>query len=290
MPWTDLGLHALALLLYPGLVALAAAGLLAEAGAAWALVPERGGLLPAARSMLAGLVPRTGMRTLPPLAVIAAVLALLAATQVAAPLNPVPAPERNLLVAGMALAATAWLTWAWGWTRPQIDPGLLLLVQVCWLVALLTPAIVPENLRPQVLGAVMVRELLPLKIAATVLYALCLPVLLQLIHESAPQGLPGASGRGRPGLEQAGFSVVRVLLWLPYCGLFSSLFFPPAGDDLVGALRFAGTTIGVGALSIVLAAYLTRRPAAATRRVYLRLVAPFAAFTVLVAILTAILS
>jgi hypothetical protein len=194
------------------------------------------------------------------------------------------------LVAGMALAATAWLTWAWGWTRPQIDPGLLLLVQVCWLVALLTPAIVPENLRPQVLGAVMVRELLPLKIAATVLYALCLPVLLQLIHESAPQGLPGASGRGRPGLEQAGFSVVRVLLWLPYCGLFSSLFFPPAGDDLVGALRFAGTTIGVGALSIVLAAYLTRRPAAATRRVYLRLVAPFAAFTVLVAILTAILS
>lgn len=290
MPWADLGARTLGLLVYPGLLALAVVGLLAEAGAAWALVPERGGPLPAARSVLAGLLPERGARGLPPLAGIAAVLALLAASQVAAPLSPVPAPERNLLVAGLALVATGWLTWAWGWTRPQIDPALLLLVQACWLVALLAPAVVAENLRPQVLGAVVVRQLLPLKLAATLLYALCLPVLLQLIHEAAPQGLPGAAGRGRKSLEQAGFSGVRVLLWLPYCALFSSLFFAPGADDPIGLLRFAGTTAGAAAIAIALAANLTRRPAATTRSLYLRLVAPFAAFTLLVAILTALLS
>lgn len=289
MPWSELGLYSVGLLVYPGLLALALLGFFAEAGAAWALVPERGGPLPAARSMLAGLRPRPGLRTLPPLAGIAAVLTLLAATQVAAPLSPVPAPERNLLVAAFALAATGWLTWAWGWTRPQIDPGLLLLVQVCWLVALLAPAVVPENLRPQVLGGVVVRQLIPLKVAASVLYLLCLPVLLQLIHEAAPQGLPGAAGRRRPGLEQAGFSAVRILLWLPYCGLFSSLFFPP-GEDPAGLARFAATTAGAALVAIGLAAHLTRRPAAATRAIYLRLVAPFALFTLLVAILTAVLS
>ena len=290
MPWRELILNTAALLLYPGALSLLVIGLLAEAAAAWALVPERGGLGPAARSMIRGLLPGwERARTLPPLSGAAGLLAFLAATQVAVPLNPLPASERNLLVATIALAGTAWLTWTWGWNRREADPRLMLVAQMAWLVALLAPAIEPQNLRPQALGSIVVPALLPLKLAAGLLYLLCLPALMQLIPEAAPQGLPGAAGRKRPGLEQAGFGLVRVLMWLPYCGLFASLYFPPAGDDALGLLRFAVITMGAAMVAVSIAANLVRRHRGATRILYLRIVGPFAVFTALVAILTLLL-
>jgi hypothetical protein len=280
-----------ALLLYPGALALLAVGAVAEWAAAWALLPEQSGPVIAARSLLASLRPRPEAlrpRTLPPLSGSAALLALLASTQVAAPFNPLPAADRNLLVATLALAGTAWLTWTWGWHRAAADPRLMLAVQLSWLVALLGPAIVPENLRPQALGAVAVPGLLPLKLAAGLLYLLCLPALVQLLPEAAPQGLPGAAAEER-GLEQAGFGVLRVLLWLPYCGLFASLYFPPASDDPLGLLRFALLTWGAAAIAISVAANLARRDAAAARRAYLRVMAPFGVLTLLLALATAFL-
>ena len=280
-----------ALLLYPGLVALLLVGVVAEWAAAWTLLPEASGPYGAARRLLASLRPRPeALRPLmvPPLSGAAALLALLAASQVAVPFNPLPAADRNLLVSALALTGTAWITWTWGWHRAAADPRLMLAVQLSWLVALLGPAIVPENLRPQVLGAVAVPGLLPLKLAAGLLYLLCLPALVQLLPEAAPQGLPGAAAEER-GLEQAGFGVLRVMLWLPYCGLFASLYFPPASEDPLGLLRFALLTWGAAAIAISVAANLARREAAAARRAYLRVVAPFGLFTLLLSLLTAFL-
>src|SRR5438270_6374340 len=146
MPWTEIAQHGLALAIYPGLVAGAVLGLLLEIAAAWALVPGRGGLVPAARRVLTMLRPRRG--GFPVYSAAAALLALAAATQLAAPFNPVPATDRNLLVAGIALIGAAWLLWTWGWSREELEPGLMLSVQLCWLVALLVPAIQPETFKP----------------------------------------------------------------------------------------------------------------------------------------------
>jgi hypothetical protein len=276
-----------AMLAYPGLAFLCLAGGLAELGATWALVPERGGPVAAARTLAAALRPASA-RALPPLAAIACLLISLAAAQLAAPFNPVAPGNRNLLVAVVGLSAAAWLTWGWGWRRPNLEPALLVAVQGCWLFAVLAPAVVPENLRPQVLGAMAVPSLLPLKLACGGLYLLCLPVVLQLIPEAAPQGPPGATGRARRSVEQAGFGVVRLLLWLPYCGLFASLFFAPTIDDPVGLLRFFGVSAGAAAIAIAIASNLVRRPPAATHHLYMRLVLPFAGATVLLALLTAL--
>jgi len=107
MPWTEIGQNGLALLLYPGLVAGALLGLLLEVASAWALVPGRGGLLPAARRVLLVLRPRGG--GFPLYSALAGVLAIIAASQLAAPFNPLPATDRNLLVAGIALIGSGWL-------------------------------------------------------------------------------------------------------------------------------------------------------------------------------------
>jgi len=283
-------LYSFGLLVFPGAAAAVAVGLAAELGAAWALRPAAG-LAGAARSLAAALRPRPEAlrrRTLPPLAGAAGLLSLLAATQVAAPFSPVAAGDRNLWVAAAALAAGGWITWTWGWNRAGVRPRLMLAVQLAWLVALLGPALVPQNLRPPALGAVAVAGLVPLKLAAAILYLLCLPALLQLIPEAAPQGPPGGPA-GAAGLEQAGFTAVRILLWLPYCGLFASLYFPPSGDDALGLLRFALLTWGAGAIAASVAAIVARRGGGATRVLYLRLAFPFAVFTLLLALLTAAL-
>jgi hypothetical protein len=274
---------AVALLLYPGALALAVTGLAAETVAAWALVPDRGAGV-AARSTLAAL--REVFPVLPTLPSAAALLALLSATQVAAPLNPLPAQERNTLVAAAALMGASWLGWAWGWGRRRADARLGLAVHVCWLLAVLLPSIAPENLRPQVLGGITVPGLLPLKIACGALYLACLPALLQIIPETAPQGIPGEARRGRGSPDEAGFSLVRGLLWMPYCGLFASIFFPASGDDPFGVLRFALLVAGSGGLAIAMAANLGRRSPGVTQALYRRLALPFAAFTVAVALLT----
>ena len=287
---TQLLQQVVAILVYPGALTLLLIGLGAEVGAAWVLAPERAGLIPVTRALLAGLLPapRLGW-TLPPLAGAGVLMALLASTQVAIPFNPLPPADRNLLVAMMALVGTAWITWTWGWHRRAADPRLMLVVQFAWLVALLAPAVVQENLRPQVLGAVLVPALLPVKVSAAILYLLCLPALLQLLPETAPQGLPGASGPGRPSLEQAGFGALRGLLWLPYCGLFASLYFPPSGDEVLGVLRFLLIALGAAAIAVSLAARLVRRAAGSTRTLYLRVVGPFALFTLAVSVLSALL-
>jgi hypothetical protein len=289
LPWGEIGLHSLALAAYPGAVTLLLLGALAEWAAAWALLPESGGLLAAGRKLLVGLRPAGRARGLPALATAAALLTLLAATQAAFPLNPVPAGERNLLVAAIALASAGWAAWAWGWDRPELNPRLVLAVQAAWLVAVFAPAVVPENLRPEALGAVLVNKLLPLKVACGLLYLLCLPVLIQLLPEAAPQGLPAASGRPAAELDAAGFAVVRVMLWLPYCALFASLFFPPASDDPQGLLRFLGLTAGGAAIAIAVAGVLVRRGPATRAHVYGWIVVPFAWITVGLAMLTAAL-
>ncbi|HLQ62730.1 MAG TPA: hypothetical protein VK131_12795 [Candidatus Acidoferrales bacterium] len=276
MPWADLGLHTLALVAYPGGLTLLAAGLLAEAGAG--LVLGRGGWLPSARLLLRAATPH-------PLAVGAALFALLAATQIAAPFNPVPAPQRNLLVALAALAGAAWGVWVWAWERRRFDAGLLLVAQAAWLVALLAPTVEVQSLRPQALGAVFVTYLLPLKVACAVLYLLCLPALIQLLPELAPEGMYGSPGRRR-GVEEAGFGALRLMLWLPYCGLFTSLFFAPPADDAAGLLRFGLLTLAAAAAAVGLTAVLLRLGPGSGRALYVRVVGPLALGVALLAVVT----
>lgn len=265
----DLALHLMALLLYPGGLLVLAVGLMAEAAAGLALAGA--GLrdaLTAPLRRLAGVATRASV-----LRLAAPLLAVLAAAQLAAPLNPVSPVERNLLVAAIALAAAAWLGWARAWAAA--GARLTLLAQVCWLVALLAPAMLSETLRPQALGAVVVPAALPLKVAAALLFLACLPALLRL----------PASGDGGPDEEAA---VIRPLLWLPLCGLFVSLVLPPGADDLGGIARFVAATLVVAGITIWLAALTARAPALG--RLYPRLLPPLAAAVLGLAAVTSFLT
>lgn len=285
MPWTLIAQHGLALLLYPGLLAGAVLGLLLEVASAWALVPGRGGLVPTARRVLQVLRPRRG--GFPLYSALAGLLALIAASQLAAPFNPVPATDRNLLVAGMALIGSGWLLWTWGWNREEVHPRLLLLVQLCWLVALLVPAIEPQTLKPQTLANIQLNPGLPVKVACALLYLMCLPALLNLIPESAPQGVPGGAGRRAGGAEGAGFGALRLLLWLPYCGLFVSLFFPPGGDDVADLFRYLGLVAATAAIAVAIALNLIVRGAGFTHRFVTMVVTPFGWITLGLGMLSA---
>lgn len=286
MPWGDLARHAFALAVYPGALAMLILGLIAEVGAAWALVTERRGFRAAAGSVIAELRPGAFNRLPAPVAGGGWLLAMIAATQMAVPFNLVPAGERNLAVAAIALAGASWAAWTWGWGRREFRPRLMLIVQACWLVAVLAPAGVAENLRPQALGQLLVPAQLPVKVAAGILYLLCLPALLQMIPEAAPQGVPGATGRRRTDAEAAAFGILRVLLWPVCCELFASLFFPPPGDDLLGVLRLLAEVAGTAVVAIALGVLLTRRRAEATRRLYMRVGAPFAVVVLATGMLT----
>lgn len=281
MPWSLLGLNGIALLAYPGLIAAMVIGVVAEVVASWALVPERGGLLPAARGLLARGRPDE-KRGFPTLSLIAALLALVAGIQLAAPFNPVPPADRNLLTAAFALAGTAWLTWSWGWSRGEVSPRLMVAAQSAWLIALLVPAVLPQNLHPQALGNSALPVQVPLKVAGALLYLMCLPALLHLIPEGAPQGVPGSAGPRPPGLEGTGFSLLRVLLWLPYCGLFVTVYFPPAQEPVtfVSVVTFLALVAGCAAIAVAMAVNLIYRGADFTRRFYLNAVLPFAWITV----------
>jgi hypothetical protein len=270
MPWGELALNTVALLVYPGLLACLVLGLAAETAAAWAL----GGGPP----VISQLWPALRNRTLPPLAAAAALLVLLAASQLALPFSPLPATERNLLVAAIAILSAGWLAWSWGWwhARQLLDARLVLVVQACWLVALLAPALVAQSLRPRVLGAVLLLSQLPLKILAAALFLVCLPVLLHLLPEAAPEGVPGSGEGAGKGPEGTGFAAVRALLWLPLCGLFASVFVPPAGDDARDLVAFAAVTLGAAGAAILLAMALTRWRLLPARLLYLRVAAPVA--------------
>jgi hypothetical protein len=261
----QLATHVAALLLYPGLVTMAVFGSAAES--IWVRVSEKRWVLP----------------EFPwhrPSAVLAtvALASMLASVQLSAPFNPVPSDERNLIVAAIALGLTVWAELALG-IELFSEPGLLLVVQCCWLVAVLGPAVEPQSLRPQVLGAVLVPSLLPLKVASGALYLLCLPALLK----QWPLPRPGER-RARLRLD-----AMRVLCWWPYCGLFATLYFPPAPADLLGVARFLGLSLAAGAFCVLAGWFLGRRGAAPARAVYRRAIAPFAGLVLGLVVLTSLL-
>jgi hypothetical protein len=259
---STLATHALALAFYPGFLTCAVFGGLAEV--VWFSITAGGWSRPE--------LPRR--RPTPVLATVL-VCSILAAVQLAAPLNPVPSEERSVVVAAIALAFTAWAELALT-VELVAEPRLLLIVQFCWLLAVLGPAVQPETLRPQVLGNVLVPALLPLKIACGALYLLCLPALLRL-WPFAPPG----DRRTRRRLD-----VARALCWFPYCGLFTTLFFSPPGDDVLGLLRFFGITSIVAGLLMGLGFVMQRRGAALARGLYTRAIAPYALVVLLVAVVT----
>jgi len=247
-----LATHALALVLYPGALTTVIFGALAEIG--WTRITSGGWSWPN--------LPRR--RPTPVLATVL-VCSLLAVVQLAVPFNPVPSEERSVVVAAIALAFIAWAELALT-VELLAEPRLLLIVQFCWLLAVLGPAVQPESLRPQVLGNVLVPALLPLKVACGVLYVLCLPALLRL-WPFVPKG----DRRTRQRLNAA-----RVLCWFPYCGLFTTLFFPPSDNDALGLLRFFGITALTAAVLIGVGAVMERRGAVVARGLYTRVITPFA--------------
>src|SRR3977135_974233 len=221
-----LATHTLALVIYPGLLTAAVFGWLVEA--AWMRITQGGLTWP----------DFTRRRPTPVLATVI-VCSILTDVQLAAPFNPVPSDERSVVVAAVALAFTVWAELALT-VELVAEPRFLLIVQFCWLLAVLGPAVQPESLRPQVLGNLLVPALLPLKAACGILYLLCLPALLRL-WPFVPKG----DRRTRQRLNTA-----RALCWFPYCGLFTTLFFPPSGDDVVGVLRFFGISAVVAIVLI----------------------------------------
>ena len=246
-----LATHAAALLLYPGLLTVAASGLVIEI--LWSVISRGSELLPRFRVSRPQVVH-----------VAVALLAVLAVTQTAAPFNPVPPPERNVIIAVVALGFAAWAELA---LDPELvgAPGLMFVIQACWVLAVLGPAIEPQSLRPQVLGNVLVPALIPVKVACGFLYLLCLPPLLRLWPVSPP-----ADRRGRPR-----FNTARALVWFPYCALFVTLFFPPQSDDVVGLARFAGLVAATAIVLVLAGTLLAQRGAERARGLYSRAVTPY---------------
>ncbi len=260
-----LATHSLALVVYPGLLTILIFGFAVEL--AWTRIVQGAWILPAAVREWRS-----------PVVATVALFAILVAVQLAAPFNPVPSAERNAIVAAIVLAFTVWAELAL--TVEFVPaPGLLLVIQFCWLLAVLGPAVQPESLRPQVLGNVLVSSLLPAKVASGFLYLLCLPALLRLWPLTPP-----SNRRSRPR-----FDAVRALCWLPYCGLFTTLFFPPSADDPLGVLRFFGITLAVAAFCIGAGGLMVRRGADAARGLYRQAVAPFAVIVLAVVVITSLL-
>ena len=257
--------HTVALLLYPGLLVMAAFGAVVELG--WLRLSADGWDWP--------VLPR---RRPSPVMATVALCSVLAAVQLAAPLNPVPGAERSVVLAAAGLAFTAWAELALS-VEYVAEPGLLLLVQVCWLLAVLGPAVQPESLRPQVIGNVLVPGLLPVKLACAFLYLLCLPPLLRLWPFA-----PASERRGKHRLDAG-----RILTWFAYCGLFTTLFITPSSDDVPGLLRFFGFDFLVAAIVIAIGMLMRRRGAAIARGLYVRVVAPYASLVLAIVVVTSIL-
>ena len=257
--------HAVALLLYPGLATMLAFGAVVEI--AWMRVSTREWERPVA--------PR---RRVTAVLATVALCSVLAAVQLAAPFNLVPGDERNVVLAVVALAFTTWAVLALT-VEFVAAPGLTLIVQLCWLLAVLGPAVQPESLRPQVLGNVLVPGLLPLKVACAILYLLSLPALLGLWPLTPP----------RDRRERRRLDAARILCWFPYCGLFTTLFLPPSPDDLTGVLRFFGITFLVAVAAMAVGLVLRWRGVAGARGLYMRAVAPFAGLVVVIVIGTSVL-
>jgi len=256
--------HAAALLVYPGLLTMVAFGALVEL--VWVRLRKRDWERPEQPRRRPG-----------PVVATVALCGVVAAVQTAAPLNPVLGEERSVVLAAVVLAFTAWAELALT-VEFVAEPGLLLVVQVCWLLSVLGPAVQPESLRPQVLGNVLVPGLLPVKIACAFLYLLCLPALLRLWPFA-----PVADKRVRQRLDAG-----RILSWFPYCGLFTTLFITPSSDDAGGLLRFFAITFGVAGLVVGLAVFMRWRGVALAKGLYTRGVTPFAVLVLTIVVATSI--
>jgi hypothetical protein len=206
------------------------------------------------------------------------VCSILASVQLAAPFNPMPSEERSVVVAAIVLAFTVWAELALT-VELVAEPRLLLIVQFCWLLAVLGPAVQPQSLRPQVLGNVLVPALIPVKVACGALYVLCLPALLRL-WPFVPKGDRRTHRR---------LNAARALCWFPYCGLFTTLFFPPSGDDMFGLLRFFGISALVAAVLIAVGAVMERRGAVLARGLYTRVITPYALVVLVMVVVTSFL-
>ena len=261
----NLATHTLALVVYPGLLTAVIFGAATEV--AWMRISTGKWLMP-------------DWRWRRPTPVLAAVIvcSILADVQLAAPFNAVNSDERSVVVAAIALAFTAWAELALT-VELVAEPRLLLIVQFCWLLAVLGPAVQPESLRPQVLGNMLVPALLPLKVASGALYLLCLPALVRLWPF-----VPPGDRRVKHRLDAA-----RALCWFPYCGLFTTLFIPPPADDAIGLLRFFGLTAVVAVVLIGVGAVIQRRGATIARGLYMRAIAPYALFVLVVVLATSFL-
>jgi len=261
----SIAIHAAALLIYPGLAAMVAFGAIVEV--AWMRVSRRNWEWP-----------QPPRRRVTAVLATVALCSVLTAVQLAAPFNLVPGDERNVVLAAVGLAFTTWAVLALT-VEFVAAPGLTLIVQLFWLLAVLGPAVQPESLRPQVLGNVLVPGLLPLKVACAFLYLLSLPALLGLWPLT-----PAKDRRERRRLD-----VTRILCWFPYCGLFTTLFLPPSADDLAGLLRFVGIAFLVAAAAMAVGLLLRWRGVVGARGLYTRAVAPFAGLVVVIVIGTSIL-
>ncbi len=262
---TDAASHLIALLLYPGLLLMVGFGGLAEL--VWTRLVVHTGAWPALPRRRPGLA-----------LVTVALCATLASIQLAVPLNLVPGQDRSVVVAAAALLFASWAELALN-VEYVAEPGLVLIVQVCWLLAVLGPAVQPESLRPQVLGNVLVPGLLTVKVASALLYLLCVPALLRLWPIA-----PAQDRRVNPRIDG-----VRILCWFPYCGLFTTLFFTPSSDDVLGALRFLGLTLVVAAVTVAAGVALRYRGAVAARDVYTRAVTPYAVIVLIAVVITSAL-
>jgi hypothetical protein len=260
---TSLASHSLALVVYPGLVAVVIFGGAAEM--LWTRLTQ-------------GTWPEVPRRRPTPVIATVVLCSALAAAQLAAPLSPMPPEERSVVLAAVALSFTVWAELALT-VEFVAEPGLMLVVQFCWLLAVLGPAVQPESLRPQALGNVLVPGLLPLKVASGLLYLLTLPVLLRM--------LPFDAEHDRRKAQR--FDLERALIWFPYCGLFTSLFFPPAGDDVLGLIRFFAITAAVAGGVLLAGLILRRRGVTIARGLYARAVPPYAALVLVVLVGTSIL-
>ncbi|MDQ6876353.1 MAG: hypothetical protein M3082_01380 [Candidatus Dormibacteraeota bacterium] len=269
-----LAAHSLALVVYPGLLTVVVFGFAAEV--VWTRIAHGAWILPWPFDRQGVKIAWARRRPSPVVATVA-LFSILVAVQLAAPFNPVPSAERNVIVAGI-VAFTAWVELALT-LEFMAAPGLLLVIQFCWLLAVLGPAVQPESLRPQVLGGILVASLLPVKVASSFLYLLCVPALLRLWPLTPP-----SDRRARQR-----FDAVRTLCWYPYCGLFTTLFFPPSADDALGVLRFIGITGAVAGLLIVAGALMARRGAESAGGLYRRGVAPYAVLVLLLVVLTSLL-
>ena len=256
--------HAVALLFYPGLLAMVAFGAIVEL--AWMRVSRPDWEWP-----------RLPRRRPTPVVATVALCAVVGAVQLAAPLNPIPGDERSVVLAAVALAFTAWAELALT-VEFVAEPGLLLIVQVSWLLAVLGPAVQPESLRPQVLGNVVVPGLLPVKVACAFLYLLSLPGLLRLWPFT-----PSADKRVKQRLDAG-----RILTWFPYCGLFTTLFVTPSSDDLEGLLRFFGLSFAAAAVLVALAMFMRWRGVTVARGLYTRVIPPYAVLVLAIVLVTSI--